>query len=282
MREVDVADVATAVAAACIRINHVLPEDMQAALERARQGEESETGRRILDILLENADIAAQGVYPICQDTGTAVVFVDVGQDVHLVGGGLYDAVNEGIRRGYKDGYLRPSIVASPLFGRRNTGDNTPGVIHTRIVPGDRVRIHVDAKGGGSENKSRHTMLVPADGVEGVRDFVIDTVVRAGPDSCPPGLVGVGVGGNFELSAELAKRALLRFPVGSPHPDPDVAAFERELLEAVNDLGYGPQSLGGRVTTLAVHVETHPTHIAALPVAVNMECHAHRSTVLEI
>ena len=172
--------------------------------------------------------------------------------------------------------------MADPLFGRANTGDNTPGIIHTRIVPGDRVRIHVDAKGGGSENKSRHTMLVPADGIEGVKRFVVETVERAGPDACPPGIVGVGVGGNFELSAELAKRALLRFPVGSPHPASDVAAFEKDLLTAVNDLGYGPQSLGGRVTTLAVHVETHPTHIAALPVAVNMECHAHRSTVLEL
>jgi fumarate hydratase subunit alpha len=282
VRTVDVADVTAAVAGACIKINYFLPDDMKAALTRARDEEESPTARAVLDVVLENAEIAAQGEFPYCQDTGYTVVFCDVGQDVHFVGGDLTDAINEGIRRGYAEGFLRGSIVATPLWGRKNTGDNTPGFIHTRIVPGDRVRIQVDAKGGGSENKSRHVMLVPADGEEGVRDFVIETVKKMGPDACPPGIIGVGIGGNFELSAELAKRALLRHPVGAASPDPQVAEFEQRLLTEINDLGLGPQSLGGRFTTLAVHVETFATHIASLPVAVNTECHAHRTTVVEI
>lgn len=282
VREVDVAEISAAIAGACIKINYFLPEDMLAALGKARDTEESPAGRAALDVILENAEIAAQGEFPYCQDTGYTVVFLDIGQDAHLVGGDLMQAVDAGIRKGYKDGYLRMSIVRDPLFGRENTGDNTPGMVHVRIVPGDRVRIQVDAKGGGSENKSRHKMLVPADGKQGVKDYVIETVQLMGPDACPPGIIGVGVGGNFEVSAELAKRALLRHPVGAASPDPAVAEFEQELLEDVNALGLGPQSLGGRITALAVHVETFPTHIASLPVAVNTECHAHRTTVVEI
>lgn len=282
VREVDVGDITSAVAGACIQINYFLPDDMLAALQAARDAEESPSGRAALDVIIENAEIAAQGDFPYCQDTGYTVVFLDVGQDVHLVGGDLTEAVNEGIRRGYREGYLRMSIVRDPLFDRSNTDDNTPGMLHMRIVPGDKIRIQVDAKGGGSENKSRHKMLVPADGKDGVERFVIETVELMGPDACPPGIIGVGVGGNFELCAQLAKRALLRHPIGSSNPDPATAEFEAELLEKINSLGLGPQSLGGRITTLAVHVETFPTHIASLPVAVNTECHAHRTTVVEI
>jgi fumarate hydratase subunit alpha len=203
-------------------------------------------------------------------------VFIDLGQDVHIGGVDLADAVDEGVRLGYREGYLRGSVVRDPIFDRTNTMDNTPAFLHVRIVPGDQVRLQVDAKGGGSENKSRHAMLKPADGIEGVRDFVLRDVAEAGPDSCPPGIIGVGVGGNFEWSAILAKRALLR-KVGLPNPDPRVAAFEAELFELCNALGLGPQSLGGTQTVLAVHLETMATHIASLPVAVNIECHAHRT-----
>jgi fumarate hydratase subunit alpha len=201
---------------------------------------------------------------------------MDLGQDVHVTGGDLAEAVNEGVRRGYKDAYLRGSIVRDPVFDRSNTGDNTPAFLHTRIVPGDQIRIQIDAKGGGSENKSRHKMLKPADGLEGVKDFVLQAVAEAGPDSCPPGILGVGIGGNFEWSAILAKRALMR-KVGQPSEDPQIAELEAELLEKTNALGIGPQSLGGTQTMLAVHVETMATHIASLPVAINIECHAHRT-----
>lgn len=275
-RELDVSAVTDAVRDACVEVNYRLPDEMVVAIRSARGREESPVGREVLDQLVENAELAAQGEFPYCQDTGSAVVFVDVGQDVHLVGGSLDDAVNEGVRRGYTDGYLRASIVRDPLFDRTNTGDNTPAFIHTRIVSGDQVEIVVDAKGGGSENMSRAMMLRPADGLDGVRRFVLETIEGAGASGCPPGIAGVGVGGNFETSAQLAKRALMR-PVGEPHPDPEVARFETELAEAAQGLGLGPQAMGGTVTVLGVHVETAPTHIASLPVAVNMECHAHRT-----
>lgn len=275
-RELDVSAVTDAVRDACVEVNYRLPDEMVVAIRSAREREESPVGREVLDQLVENAELAAQGEFPYCQDTGSAVVFVDVGQDVHLVGGALDDAVNEGVRRGYTEGYLRASIVHDPLFDRTNTGDNTPAFIHTRIVPGDRVEIVVDAKGGGSENMSRAAMLRPADGLDGVRRFVLETIEGAGASGCPPGIAGVGVGGNFEISAQLAKRALMR-PVGEPHPDPEIAGFEQELAEAAQGLGLGPQAMGGTVTVLGVHVETAPTHIASLPVAVNMECHAHRT-----
>lgn len=276
VREVDASAITEAVRELCVQINYEVPEDMVAAVKRAREAEESPVAKQILDLLVKNQELAAEGEYPYCQDTGYAVVFIDLGQDVHVSGMDLADAVDEGVRRGYREGYLRGSIVRDPIFDRANTMDNTPAFLHVRIVPGDEVRIQVDAKGGGSENKSRHAMLKPSDGLEGVRDFVLRAVSEAGPDSCPPGIVGVGVGGNFEWSAILAKRALLR-KVGQPNPDPNVAAFEAELFELCNALGIGPQSLGGTQTVLAVHVETMATHIASLPVAVNIECHAHRT-----
>jgi fumarate hydratase subunit alpha len=281
IREVDVGDVAAAVRDLCMEICYRVPPDMLEAMRRARAHEESAIGRRILDNLLRNAEIAAEGEYPYCQDTGYTVVFLDVGQDVHLVGGSLTEAIDRGVAEGYTDGYLRGSIVRDPLFDRRNTGDNTPAFVHTRLVPGDRIRIQVDAKGAGSENMGRHAMLKPSDGLEGVKAFVLQAVEAAGPNACPPGVIGVGVGGDFELCAVAAKRALLR-PVGSPSPDPRVAALEAELFEACNALGLGPEALGGTQTVLAVHVETMPTHIASLPVAVNIDCHAHRTGSREI
>ncbi len=276
VREVDAAEITRAVRELCMEINYKVPEDMIAAVKRARESEESPVGRQILDLVLRNAELAAEGEYPYCQDTGSTVVFIDVGQDVHIVGADLVDAIEEGVRTGYTDAYLRASIVGDPVFERRNTGDNTPAFIHTRIVPGDQVRIQVDAKGGGSENKGRHAMLKPSDGLEGVKSFVLRAVAEAGPDACPPGIIGVGVGGNFEYVAMLAKRALMR-KVGQPNPDPKIAALEAELYQACNALGIGPQSLGGTQTVLAVHVEMMGTHIASLPVAVNIECHAHRT-----
>jgi fumarate hydratase subunit alpha len=281
VREVAVSEISDALAKLCIDICYRMSPDMVAAVRRARELEESPMGREILDQLMRNTEIAAQGDVPYCQDTGTTVVFLDVGQDVHFIGGALEEAVNEGVARGYREGYLRGSIVRDPLFERRNTGDNTPAVLHTRIVPGDRVSITVDAKGAGSENMSRLQMLKPADGIEGVRRFVLETVERAGPNACPPGIVGVGVGGNFEGVARLAKRALMR-RVGDPNPDERWAAFERELYDQANALGLGPEALGGTQTVLAVHVEAAPTHIASLPVAVNIECHAHRSGHVEV
>jgi fumarate hydratase subunit alpha len=278
VREVDAQEITRAVRELCVEINYVIPDDLRDAVARAREREESPVARQILDLLVHNQDLAAEGEYPYCQDTGYAVVFVDLGQDVHVVGADLADAVDEGVRQGYGEGYLRGSIVGEPVFERTNTGDNTPAFLHTRIVPGDQVRIQVDAKGGGSENKSRHAMLKPSDGLDGVREFVLRAVEEAGPDACPPGIIGVGIGGNFEWSAILAKRALLR-KVGQPNPDPRVAELEAQLFEMCNALGIGPQSLGGTQTVLAVHVETMATHIASLPVAVNMECHAHRTGV---
>ena len=280
-RDVDVEEVAAAVRDLCMEICYRIPPDMVAAMRRAREHEESPIGRRILDSLLTNAEIAAEGEYPYCQDTGYTVVFLDVGQDVHLVGGSVVEAIDRGVAEGYADGYLRGSIVRDPLFERRNTGDNTPAFVHTRVVGGDRVRIQVDAKGAGSENMGRHAMLKPSDGLEGVKAFVLRAVEEAGPNACPPGIIGVGIGGNFELCAVAAKRSLLR-PVGSPSPDPRVATLEAELFAACNALGLGPEALGGTQTVLAVHVETLPTHIASLPVAVNIECHAHRTGSREI
>ena len=276
VREVDAAEITRAVRDLCVEINYTIPEDMVAAVKRAREKEESPVGRQILDLLIRNQDLAAQGEYPYCQDTGSTVVFIDVGQDVHVVGADLEDAINAGVAQGYTDGYLRGSIVGDPVFERKNTGDNTPAFIHTRIVPGDQITVKVDAKGGGSENKGRHAMLKPADGLEGVKGFVLRTVAEAGPDACPPGIIGVGIGGTFEYCAMLAKRALVR-KVGQPNPDPRIAELEAELFEKCNALGIGPQSLGGTQTVLAVHVETMATHIASLPVAVNIECHAHRT-----
>lgn len=278
VRQVDAQEIGAAVRDLCMEICYRVPPDMVEAMRKAREREESPIGRRILDQLLANQEVAAEGEYPYCQDTGFTVVFVDLGQDVHVTGGDLYRAIDRGVAEGYADGYLRGSIVRDPLFDRRNTGDNTPAFVHLRIVPGDRIRIQVDAKGAGSENMSRHAMLKPADGLEGVKAFVLRAVAESGPNACPPGIIGVGVGGNFETSALLAKRALMR-TVGRPSEEPEVAELEAWLYGACNALGLGPEALGGTQTVLAVHVETMATHIASLPVAVNIECHAHRTGV---
>lgn len=275
MRELDVSKVAQAVEELCIAACYDLPPDVLKAMEQAQKDEESEVGREIIGICVDNAKVAAKERVPICQDTGVTIVFLELGQDLHLVGGSLNDAVAEGVRQGYTKGYLRKSVVVDPLFTRKNTGDNTPPVIYTDIVPGDKLRVMVVPKGTGSENMSGLKMLTPAAGPEGVKKFILETVDKAGSNPCPPIIVGVGVGGMMDRAALLAKRALLR-PVGQPHPQPEVAKFEKETLEAVNKLGIGPQGLGGRVTALAVHVETAPTHIGALPVAVNIQCHAAR------
>jgi fumarate hydratase subunit alpha len=275
LRELSVQHIADTVAALCQEANFELSPDMTQALSTAVQLEESPVGQVILLQIQENAAIAAAERIPMCQDTGTAVIFLEVGQDVRLVGGDLSEAVNAGVRQGFADGYLRASIIGDPVFRRKNTGDNTPAILHTAIVPGDRVRIIYDSKGGGAENMSRLRMLAPADGLEGLRRFVVETIAEAGPNACPPLIIGVGVGGNFERCAYLAKWALMR-KVGSAHADPQWAALEQDLLTEINKLGVGPQGLGGRVTALAVHIETYPCHIAALPVAVNIECHSHR------
>ncbi|MGE5509025.1 MAG: fumarate hydratase [Chitinophagales bacterium] len=274
MREIAASAVAEAAARLCIEANRHLGEDVVAALRRAREAEESETGREILGQLLENARIAAEDQVPLCQDTGFAVFFVELGQEVRLTGGSLDEALNEGVRRGYTEGCLRKSIVGDPL-DRRNTGDNTPAVVHLRLVPGDRLRLRFMAKGGGSENMSRLAMLKPAAGWAGVKDFVVQAVREAGSNPCPPIVVGVAVGGDFEACAVAAKETLLR-RLDEPQPDPRLAALEAELLEAVNNLGLGPGGLGGRVTALAVHLKLLPTHIASLPVAVALACHAYR------
>lgn len=273
MREIAAADISATVARLAVEANTQLGEDVLAALGRALEEEESPAGREVLGQLLENARIAREQRLPLCQDTGFALVFAEVGQEVRIVGGGFREAINEGVRRGYRDGYLRSS-VCDP-FSRQNTGDNTPAVIHTELVPGDSLKLTFVAKGGGSENMSRVTMLAPAAGLAGIEDFVVGRVAESGSNPCPPTIIGVGVGGTFEMCALLAKRALLR-PVGQPNPEARLAAIEREMLERINNLGIGPQGLGGRVTSLAVHLEVMPCHIASLPVAVNVQCHSAR------
>lgn len=275
MRTLDAGAITQTVRDLCITINHQMGADMLAALERARSIEESPIGRSVLDRLIENARIARRDWYPICQDTGTAVIFADLGQDLHVVNGDLEGAINEGVRQGYRDGYLRASIVRSPL-DRVNTQDNTPAIVYYRVVPGDRLELGVLAKGAGCDNMSRLAMLTPSDGQAGVIGFVTRSVSEAGPNPSPPLVVGVGMGGTFERAALLSKRALLR-PIGQPSPDPSLAELESGLLRKINDLGIGPAGFGGRVTALAVHIEAYPTHIASLPVAVNLDCHSHRA-----
>ncbi|MFO7949943.1 MAG: fumarate hydratase [Candidatus Fermentibacteraceae bacterium] len=277
MRELDVAEITQAVKEMSIQSNIVLGDDVKRAIRDAAEAEESPLGREILEVILENHDIAEENRMPICQDTGFAVVFLEVGQEVHLTGGDLEEAVNEGVRQGYGEAYLRKSIVDDPAIDRRNTTDNTPAVIHTRIVPGERVKIQFAPKGGGAENMSEVRMMTAADGIEGIKDFVVDRVKRSGGNPCPPVVVGVGVGGTFEQCALLAKKALLR-PIGEHNPDPRYADAEKELMRRINDLGIGPQGFGGRTTALAVNMETFPCHIATMPVAVNMQCHASRHT----
>ena len=275
MREMDVSEVTQAVRELCIKANKRLPEDLTQCISSCAGCEEQALPKGIMQDLLDNLDAARELDIPVCQDTGMAVVFAEIGQEVHFTGGAFEEAVNEGVRRGYVDGYLRKSCVAEPLFERKNTRDNTPAVIHTRIVPGDSLRLRLAPKGAGSENKSVLKMLVPADGIEGVRRVVLDAVLAAGPNSCPPLVVGVGLGGTMEVAAICAKKAAAR-DLESVNPDPRYAAFERELLEMINKTGIGPQGLGGLTTALKVHVEWAPTHIASLPVAVNINCHAAR------
>ena len=274
MRELDVRQIADAVRDMCIKINYELSEDMQSALKKAAETEKGELGRQILGILEQNLEIATDDSIPICQDTGMAVVFLEVGQDVHFTGGSIEDAVNDGVARGYTEGYLRKSVVRDPL-DRVNTKDNTPAVIHYSIVPGDQVRITLAPKGFGSENMSKVFMLKPADGAEGVLEAVVGAVREAGPNACPPVVVGVGIGGTFEKCALLAKKALTR-PVGSSSDKPHIAALEKEALARINELDIGPAGLGGTTTALAVNMETYPTHIAGLPVGVNICCHVNR------
>jgi fumarate hydratase subunit alpha len=280
MREINVDKVTECIKELCIEANCSLNKDIYSSIEEAYENEESAIGRDILSQLIKNADLAKEKCKPICQDTGMAVVFLEVGQDVHFVGGSLWDAINEGVRQGYKEGYLRKSIVGDPIE-RVNTGDNTPAVVHYNIVEGDKVKIDVAPKGFGSENMSKIYMLKPSDGIEGVKDAVIDCIKKAGPNPCPPMVVGVGIGGNFEKCAYLAKKALLR-SVDSSSDIPYVADMEKELFERANKLGIGPQGLGGTTTILGLNIETYATHIAGLPVAVNISCHVTRHGSREI
>ena len=273
MRKIEVKTIVQAVRDAAISANYELEADMLAAFKKGEQEEESPAGREIFRQLLENARIAAEEHIPLCQDCGLAVIFAEVGQDLRIDGGDFEAALQEGVRQGYSEGYLRKSLC-HPLT-RKNTGDNTPAIIHTEIVPGDRLKLLVVSKGGGSENGSKLFMLKPAEGVAGIKEKVLATVAEAGPNVCPPMIVGVGIGGNFERSALLAKKALLR-KLDDTHPDPEVAALEQELLTAVNDLGIGPGGLGGRFTALGVKINMQPCHIASLPLAINIQCHSSR------
>jgi len=281
MREIESNSITQAVSQLCQKANFELGEDVIAALKQAQQIEESPQGKEVLGQLLENARVAKQELLPLCQDCGTAVVFLEIGQETHIIGGNLYTAVEEGVRQGYTQGYLRKSIVSQPFSARINTRDNTPPVIHTEIVPGDQLKITVMPKGGGAENMSRLAILKPGDGRQGIIDLVVRTVDEAGGNPCPPLIVGLGIGATSEKTMLLAKKALLR-PVAKPNPDPEIAELEKEILERVNDLGIGPLGFGGRTTTLAVHAEVMPTHIASLPVAINLQCHSarHQETTL--
>jgi len=279
MREIHLSQITAAVRDLTVSANTHLGQDVLEAFERAIDQEVSPTGKDILSKLIENAHIAREEGIPICQDTGFAVVFVELGQEVHLVGGDLKEAIHEGVRQGYQEGYLRKSICHP--FTRKNTADNTPAIIHLEMVPGDGLHLIVAPKGGGSENMSRVTMLTPSVGIQGVKDFVVQRVKESGANPCPPTIVGVGIGGTFEMAAMLAKKALLR-PLSSQNPDPELSTLEQELLEEINGLGIGPQGLGGRITSLAVHVNMMPCHIASLPVAVNIQCHAARHKEIEL
>lgn len=274
MREVNVSIITDNIKEMCIEANHFLTDDMKNVFENAVKKEESALGKQVLGQLEENLKIAGEDMIPICQDTGMAVVFINVGQDVHLTGGDITDAINEGVRRGYVDGYLRKSVVKDPIY-RENTKDNTPAVIHFNIVPGDKIDITVAPKGFGSENMSRVFMLKPADGIEGVKEAILTAVKDAGPNACPPMVVGVGIGGTFEKCAYLAKKALTR-DLNEESPVEYVRDLEKEMLEKINKLGIGPGGLGGTQTALAINIETYPTHIAGLPVAVNICCHVNR------
>ena len=275
MRELNVTDIADTVARLSQEANYFLPDDVLEALRKARRDEEAPRAQKVLDMILRNSEIAEEKQIALCQDTGTTVLFLELGQDLHLVGGDLREALADGVRRGYKEGFLRNSIVQQPFSARINTGDNTPPIVHTEIVPGDGLKVTILPKGGGCENMSRLAILRPGDGKKGIIDFALRTIEESGGNPCPPLIVGVGVGGTAEHVMHLAKKSLLR-KVGDHNPDPEVADLEEELLERVNASGIGPQAWGGRSTALAVNVETHPTHITSLPVGVNLQCHSAR------
>ena len=280
MREIEAAEITEAVRELSIEANTRLPEDHLAALHRALEEEESPLGREVIGELLENARVARERCIAFCQDTGYAVFFVELGSEARVVGGGIGEAIDEGVRRGYDEGYLRKSIVRGPV-DRTNTGDNTPAIVYYDVVPGDGLRLTLLVKGAGCDNMSSLRMLTPAEGVEEMKRFVVETVERAGPNASPPLTVGVGIGGPFERAALLAKKALTRRS-GEPNPDPELAVLEAELLDAINATGIGPAGYGGTVTALAVHIESFPTHIAAFPVAVNLDCHSHRTSSVEL
>jgi fumarate hydratase subunit alpha len=275
MREIQTSQITETIARLAIEANHFLGEDVIAALKKAREVEESPQGKEVLDQLLKNVDIAKQGEFPLCQDTGVAVVSIELGQEVHIAGGGLNDAINAGVRKGYTDGYLRKSMVGQPFSKRVNSKDNTPAMIHTEVVPGDKLKITLMPKGGGCENMSALGMLKPSDGRQGVLDFVTNVIDKAGSNPCPPTIVGVGIGGNADQAMWLAKKSLLR-PVGQPNPEEEYATLEKDLLVRINNLGIGPMGLGGRTTSLAVHMLVAPCHIASMPVGVNVQCHSAR------
>ena len=279
VREIQAEEITRTIRRLCIEANTILGDDVVEALKKGLEKEESTVGKDIFRQLLENAKIAKEEGIPLCQDTGMVVVFIEMGQDIHIVGGDLNQSINEGVRQGYRDGYLRASSL-DPLV-RKNFGDNTPAIIHVEIVPGDQLKLTVIPKGFGGENMSRVALLTPASGMEGIKEFVLRTVEEAGANPCPPGIVGVGIGGTLEKAAILAKKSLLR-PIDQRHPDPGIARLEEEFLEEINRLGVGPQGLGGTVTALDVHIETYPTHIASLPVAVNLQCNCHRHKEAEL
>lgn len=275
MREIEVSKISDAVEVLCIQAACNLGQDVEQLIRSGLEQEQSDFGKNILQQILDNVELARRETVPMCQDTGVAVVFVEVGQDLHIIGGGLQDAIDEGVSRGYKKGYLRKSVVADPLFKRSNTQDNTPAVIHMEVVLGDKLKIMIVPKGAGSENMGALKMLKPAEGLQGVKDFVIKTAIEAGGNPCPPIIVGVGIGGTMEKATLLSKKALTR-KAGEHHSTEEYAKLEEEILHEINKCGIGPQGLGGRVTALAVHIEDYPTHIATLPVAVNLNCHAAR------
>ncbi len=280
MREINVSVLTDVIEKLCIEANCHLPTDVKDAIRTCRKCEDWAIAQGVLDNIIENFEIADAENVPICQDTGMACVFLEIGQDVHLIGGDLREAVDEGVRRGYKNGYLRKSVVADPVR-RGNTGDNTPAVLYTEIVPGDKVKVTVGPKGFGSENMSAIRMFKPSAGIEGIKNFILETVETAGPNPCPPMVVGVGIGGTFDKAALLAKKALMR-PLDSSHPDPYYADLEKEMLEKINALGIGPQGFGGKTTAIGLNIETMPTHIAGMPCAININCHVTRHVSEEI
>jgi len=281
MREIKANKITEVVKKLCMDANVYLPDDVIRAIKQAKEREESQTGKDVFNMILQNIEISKNEKMPLCQDTGFAVFFIELGQEVHITDGDFVDAINEGVHQGYKEGYLRKSIVDDPVIDRINTKDNTPAVIYTDIVPGDKVKITFAPKGGGSENMSTVKMMKAADGIEGVKDFVVEFVKNAGGNPCPPTIVGIGLGGTFDKVAQIAKKALLR-PMGSRNPNPKFAEVEKELLERINKTGVGPMGLGGIVTALDVHIETYPCHIATMPVAINIQCHCcrHKEAVI--